>query len=186
MGQGERVPERRARGPGGRPSARPEPRPARAPSLGRPSSRPAPAAASSDLAGRVSGRPGAGGASRRWKRVSSAFFSTPCARSCRFQEEELRGTSRGSRAVSGARLSSISLPALPRVPWLLWSLERIQRTWGGGGEGCPGPRATGRLSSYWPSPALLPRLDRRGLGKGRHALQSFSPALGHFGNILTS
>lgn len=132
--------------------ARPEPRPARAPSLGRPSSRPA--AASPDPAGRVSGcreragRPAAGNVS------SAAVFSTPCARSCCFQEEELRGTSRGSGAARGARLSSApSLPALPRLPWLSRSLERLQRS---GGREVSGPqRRWTPLQTQSPRPRLL-------------------------------
>lgn len=104
--------------------------------------------------------PGAGGQSRSWKRVFCLLFSTPCAWSCRFQEEELRGTSRGSGAARGAGLSSApSLLALPRLPWLSRSLERLQRT--GGGGRCPGPRAAGRPSrhqSYRPPSASLLRL----------------------------
>lgn len=77
---------------------------------------------------------GAGGASRSWKRVFCLLLSIPRAWSCRFQEEELRGTSRGSGATRGARLSSApSLLALPRLPWLWRSLERLLRT--GGREG---------------------------------------------------
>ena len=77
---------------------------------------------------------GAGGASRSWKRVFCLLLSIPRAWSCRFQEEELRGTSLGSGATRGARLSSApSLLALPRLPWLWRSLERLLRT--GGREG---------------------------------------------------
>lgn len=74
---------------------------------------------------------GAGGTSRSWKRVFCLLLSTPCAWSRCFQEEELRGTSRGSGAARGARLSSApSLLALPCLPWLSRSLERLQRTGG--------------------------------------------------------
>lgn len=144
-----------------RPRAPPRPRPF---PPGRPSSRWAVAAASHDPGeGGSSGGSrvlGAGGPSRSWKRVFCLLFSTPCAWSCRFQEEELRGTSRGSGAARGAGLSSApSLLALPRLPWLSRSLERLQRT--GGGGRCPGPRAAGRPSrhrSYRPPPASLLRL----------------------------
>lgn len=150
------------------PSARaPAPRPARAPSpwapllapgggygLARPGGEGGSAGGSRVL--------GAGGPSRSWKRVFCLLFSTPCAWSCRFQEEELRGTSRGSGAARGAGLSSApSLLAFPRLPWLSRSLECLQRTGGGGGGRCPGPRAAGRPSrhrSYRPPPASLLRL----------------------------
>lgn len=139
--------------PGRRPAerARPEPRPARAPSPGRPSSRPA--AASPDPAGRVSGgreragRPAAGNVS------SAAGFSTPRARSRCFPEEELRGTGRGSAAARGARLSSARPPSLPRSPWLSRSLERLQRS---GGREVSGPqRRWTPLPTRSPRPRLL-------------------------------
>lgn len=158
------------------PSARaPAPRPARAPSpwapllapgggygLARPGGEGGSAGGSRVL--------GAGGPSRSWKRVFCLLFSTPCAWSCRFQEEELRGTSRGSGAARGAGLSSApSLLAFPRLPWLSRSLECLQRTGGGGGAG--GVLAPEPLDAPPDTEATGPRLlrcyDSRGGGLGR-------------------
>lgn len=114
--------------------------------------------------------PVAGGASRSWKRVFCLLLSTPCAWSCRFQEEELRGTSLGSRAARGARLSSAPLLVWPSPACLgsrgVWSVFREL-----GGGRCPGPRAAGRSpqTSELPAPACFAATTREeGLGKGRH------------------
>lgn len=80
--------------------------------------------------GRVS-RPRSGRGVPQLETCLYLLLSTPCAWSCRFQEEELRGTSLGSGAARGARLSSAPpLLALPCLPWLSRSLERLQRTGG--------------------------------------------------------
>lgn len=182
MGLGERV---RAASPraAGRPSARaPAPRPARAPSPGRPCSCPAAAAASSDPAGRRErGRvpvPGAGGASRSWKRVFCLLLSTPCAWSCRFQEEELRGTSRGSGAARGARLSSA--PSLSPSPACGGSrgLERLQRT---GGREVSGPQSRWtplRTPELLASACFAATTRQEGAWEGKTHLSFFLSSLG--------
>lgn len=100
------------------------------------------------------GRPAAGN-------VCSTYFFLLLlgARSCRFQEEELRATSLGSGAAKSVRLSATPPPSTPPVPPTcvgpcgLWSVYREL-----GSGRCPGPRAAGRLPgprSYWPPPASL-------------------------------
>jgi hypothetical protein len=129
-----------------------------------------PAEASLD---RLGGSPGplSGRGVPQLERCLLRFSLTPRAWSCCFQEEELRGTSRGSGAARGARLSSApSLLALPRLPWLSRSLGGLQRT-GGREVSWPQSRWTPLPTPAPPAPTAPPasllRLERRGIGKGR-------------------
>lgn len=144
---------------GARPRAPPRRRPL---PPGRPSSRGAVAAASRDPAGREGAREGpgsqerAGGQSRSWKRVFCLLFSTPCAWSCRFQEEELRGTSRGSGAARGAGLSSApSLLALPPLTVALAVSGASSENWGGREVSWPQSRWTPLQTPKLPAPACF-------------------------------